>query len=68
MAKKEVQRSHRDDNPSAETEEPEETEEPDSSDSDEDFWSQWQLTSIEDVKRDTYGSERRRDLEHRLRA
>lgn len=44
-----------------------ETEESGSSGQDDDFWSQWQCTSVADVKRDTYGSARRRSMEKRLR-
>jgi hypothetical protein len=45
----------------------EETEQPDPSDEDLDFWSQWQPTSVADVKRDTYGAARRRSMVKRLR-
>lgn len=61
MAKKEERRSE-DDRKAAEA-----PEERASSDEDVDFWSQWQPTSVADVKRDTYGAARRRSMVKRLR-
>jgi len=43
-------------------------EERESSESGYGFWDQWSTTSIADVERDTYGSERRSQLERELRA
>ena len=62
MAEKKEQPSQRGCKTSEATEE-----EPDSPDQDDDFWSQWQPTSVADVKRDTYGSARRRSMVRRLR-
>ena len=32
-----------------------------------DFWGQWSSTSTEDLTRDTYGTQRQRDLQKRFR-
>ena len=40
----------------------------DSPSSAESFWNQWSPTSLDDVNRDTYGTERRSTLERDLRS
>lgn len=63
MAKKHRTSSARDDDTAAQVKEKSESSEPD-----DDFWTQWQSTSVDDVERDTYGTERRYSLEQELRA